>query len=119
MNNSGYQPRINQDDESLYQARLNGQWIAMVALRETLGIALRRTPTYEDVFSVADKLAHEYYGREHLLFRAEESKEARKYRQKAGLLSAQRRDSKEVSALEAIDSDIKILEDLLNADQSQ
>src|SRR5437867_8999539 len=119
MNNPAYPPRINPADESLYQARLDGQWNAIVALRETLGIARRRAPTYEEVFAVADKLAHEYYGREHLLFRAEESKEARKYRQKAGLLSAQRRDGKEVSALEAIDLDIKNLEDLLNADQTQ
>ena len=134
--------RLFEDDvpneDSIYQERLNGQWVYTVALREALSIARRgNTPTYAETLVIANKLAGEILGRQHLLFSPGESKEAQKFRDKARLRSKQGKDellknkkkgekiSPEeeeatlVTAIQVVDSEIDELANLLKVENGQ
>ena len=113
-----------QDDDSIFQRRIDGQWVYTVALREALTIAMQKSVTYEMTLQIADKLAPEILGRQLLLFKPGESKEARFYREKAQRLSEKRtrenraidgRKTVEVTPIQAIDEGIAELQDLLKA----
>lgn len=113
-----------QNEASLIERRFEGQWIYTVALREALSIAIKRTVTYQEVFNFADKYAHEILGRQDLLFRPDESKAARYYRERAALLTAKQQ--REIGSIEhrirpidVLDQEIRELDDLLKSDSGQ
>lgn len=114
----------NPNDVSLIERRFEGQWIYTVAFREALSIAFRRPVTYPEVFAATDKYAHEILGRQDLLFRPGESKSARYYRERAALLTARlQRETgsteKNIRPIEALDREIRELEDLLKSDSGK
>jgi len=133
--------RLFEDDvpngDSIYQERLNGQWVYTVALREVFAIIRRgNVPTYAETLAMANKLAGEILGRQHLLFSPGESNDAQKYREKARLMSKRKKDellkSKNgekispeedeatlVTAIQAVDLEVDDLINLLKSDNGQ
>ncbi len=101
---------FRQSDDSPYQERVNAQWMAAVALRDTIGIVSER-PTYEQILGLADELAPDLFGRHNLLAQERESLEAREYRQMADALSAD--EGRLVSPSEATTRDIEKIRRLL------
>ncbi len=109
------------NDAALIERRADGQWISAAALRESLSIAYRKPITYAQAFTAADTCALEFLGRQELLFGLGESKSARFYRERAALLTTklQRKTgstTERVRPIEAIDQEIRELEDLLESD---
>jgi hypothetical protein len=124
-------------DNSAYQGRLDGQFLLIVALREGITIARRRSTSYSETFAIANMLAPTILGREHMLFQPEESESARVYREKARLLSKQKenellatkkkgetltpeeKEASIITAINAVDKDIDDLKSLLKADSHE
>lgn len=67
LNNPNQLDNDEQDDDSIFQRRIDGQWVYTVALREALTIAMQKSVTYETTLQIADKLAPEILGRQLLL----------------------------------------------------
>ena len=110
----------NADDASLIERRADNQWLYAVAWREALSIAYRRSVTYQEAFVAADKYAPAILGRQELLFQPSESKSSRYYRERAALLTARLHretgsQERRILPIEALDQEIKELEDLLQS----
>jgi hypothetical protein len=97
--------------------RLDAEWLALVAIREALGIAVKDklSPTYPQSLAVGKQLAPELYDpKVSLIVRSVESPTAREFRQRAEVLSGL--ENREVSPLELLDPEIKEFERLYAAD---
>lgn len=125
------------DDSSWVRSRFDAQWLYAVAYRESLSVAYRRSIEYAQVFLTADKYAPLILGRQVLLFKPGESKNARFYRERAALLtrkrqleegatlSVRKRQQKmgstenAIQPIDILDRDIQELEDLLKSDNGR
>jgi hypothetical protein len=110
-NSEAEEIEISIEDEQPLGRRLDVEWLSTVALRETLGIAQKETPTYGETLNIAATLAPKLFSEDSLLLAANEGALAKQYRQKAIALSAQHQ--QDVSALDAINEDIREYEELL------
>ena len=109
-----------ENDATLIERGADGQWLFAVGWREGMTIAFRKSISYAQAFAAADICAPEILGRQELLIGQGESKSARYYREKAVLLTAksQRENgstAERIGPIEAIDQEIRELEDLLKS----
>src|SRR5579862_3330753 len=93
--------------------RLNVEWLAVSALRDLLGIAVKgdRAVTYAQVIELASQLSPTLFGASSILASRYVDIKVREYTEKAEALS--QRDAKNISPLELIDLDIKEYESLI------
>lgn len=91
--------------------RLQAEWTGAIALRDTLNIAYRQPPTYQQTIAYGGQLSNLYNPEQSLLLRGYESPEAREYREKAKAFSLA--EGKEVTPLEIIDREIQENDNLL------
>jgi hypothetical protein len=97
-------------------ARLDAEWLAISALRDTLDVATKgnATPTYQAVLDIAERLAPELFSRERsMVKRLQTDAVVREYEQRAAAES--RLKEKRVTAVEVVEREIAEYEKLLEA----
>ncbi|HVF27424.1 MAG TPA: hypothetical protein VM943_04215 [Pyrinomonadaceae bacterium] len=97
--------------------RLDAEWLALVAIREALGIAVKDklSPTYPQSLALGKLLAPELYDpKVSLIVRSVESATAREFRQRAEVLSSL--EDRDVSPLELLEPEIEEFKRLYTAD---
>lgn len=108
---------LSEGEPPFNRRRLDAEWIALNAIRETLGIALKgsSTPTYEQSLAFAKHLAPGLFNTsETLIGKTKESQLVQEYRQRTQALS--QLENRDVPPTEIIDGEIDILNGLLQAE---